>query len=444
MSRTKFAERPTSELRLRQKAPRRHSSEQIDQIATSIRRFGFYNPIIIDENDYAVIGVARLAAAQKLGLLKVPTVKLSELSEADKRALIIADNRIAEASCWDRELLAIELQELTEIGFDIELTGFSVPEVDLIIKEFSENSDSSDEPVPSPEPGPPISRIGDIWQLGRHRLVCADARDAKAYAAALDGRRVDCVFTDPPYNVPIGGHASVSSHQKEFVMASGEMSDADFTEFLKTFVSHIVSVSRVGAVHFICIDWRHLFEMISAAKDHYGAFLNLCVWNKTNGGMGSLYRSKHELILVLRVGNEGHLNNVQLGKYGRNRTNVWDYAGATSFRDGRLEELSLHPTVKPLPLVIDAIKDVTRRGDLILDPFSGSGTTILAAERCGRTCSAIELDPFYADVTVRRWQDATGEAARLMMHDVAFSEVREQRSELHGATASKRIRSGRR
>ena len=245
----------------------------------------------------------------------------------------------------------------------------------------------------------------------------------------MAGERARLVFTDPPYNVPIdgyvGGHGGVK--HREFKMASGEMTAAEFEHFLGTVFGNLASASIDGALHFICMDWRHLGEVTKAASGVYSELKNLCVWNKNNGGMGSFYRSKHELVFVYKVGTAPHLNMVELGKHGRYRTNVWDYAGVNTFRSGRDAELEMHPTVKPTALVIDAIKDCSRRGDIVLDAFSGSGTTIMAAHKSRRRARAIELDPLYVDVAIRRWQSYTGQTATMAVTAESFAEVERRR-----------------
>jgi hypothetical protein len=221
------------------------------------------------------------------------------------------------------------------------------------------------------------------------------------------------VFIDPPYNVPINGHVSGLGKVKhrDFAMASGEMSEARYVGFLGTCFGYLIGHSVNGSIHFICMDWRHSFELLSAARPIYSELKNLCVWNKDNGGMGSLYRSKHELVFVFKNGSATHINNVELGRHGRNRTNVWDYAGVNSLRDGRLEELAMHPTVKPVALVADAILDCSKRGGIVLDCFGGSGTTLIAAEKTGRRGYLMELDAAYVDVAIRRFQKLTGKQA---------------------------------
>ena len=348
------------------------------------------------------------------GLQTVPTVCCDDMSEAQIRAYMIADNKLASNAGWDEVKLAAEFDELIKIDFDLELTGFEIAEVESVFS-AAEPEPDEDDAVPEVDPdAEPIARRGDLWLLGEHRLYCGDATDPAAYEALLDDERAEVVFTDPPYNVPIKGHVSGlgKAQHREFAMASGEMSEDEFASFLKTVAERLVAFSTDGSIHFICMDWRHGFELQAAARGVYSELKNLCVWTKTNGGMGSLYRSQHELIYVFKNGTASHVNNVELGKFGRYRTNVWNYAGANSFGKNRDADLASHPTVKPVALVADAIRDCSRRGGLVLDPFSGSGTTILAAERAGRRAAAIELDPLYVDVAIRRFEAQSGLKAR--------------------------------
>jgi DNA modification methylase len=395
--------------------PRTHSRKQIEQIAASIREFGFTNPVLIDDQQRIIAGHGRVAAAKLLSMDRVPTIRLEHLSEAQKRAYIIADNRLAELAGWDESILAIELKYLTEIDFSVELTGFATAEIDLVIgrQEQPAKPDPADEVTEPDRNRPTVVQPGDLWLLGKHRLLCGDARDPATFATLMDGRQARMVFTDPPYNVRIDGHVCGLGKIKhgEFAMASGEMSDDEFTAFLKTVLANLARHSLDGALHYVCMDWRHLFELLSAGRAVYTQLKNVCVWNKDNGGMGSLYRSKHELVCVFKVGEAPHLNNIELGRYGRYRTNVWDYAGVNTLKSNRLDELAMHPTVKPVALVADAIRDCTRRGDLVLDAFAGSGTTITAAEKAGRLAYALELDPGYVEVAIARWEKLTGKLA---------------------------------
>lgn len=391
--------------------PRTHSKRQIEQIAESIHTFGWTNPILVDGEYGVIAGHGRLEAAKTLGLDDVPVMRLADMSEAQKRAYVIADNRLAETAGWDEDLLRLEIGALLEmeLDFQIEAIGFETGEIDVLLQDDDE--DAPAETVPEPDPGPPVSRVGDIWQLGRHRLVCGDALDADTYTALLGEETADAVFTDPPYNVPISGHVCGlgSVHHDEFVMASGEMSAAEFRSFLDTMFARLQSASRPGAIAFVCMDWRHIADLIQSGEAGLGPMKNLCVWDKQAAGMGSLYRSQHELVAVFRHGNAPHRNNVQLGRQGRHRSNVWAYPGVHA----RRADLKLHPTVKPTAMVADAIRDVTAHGDLVLDPFGGSGATLLAAEETGRRAALAELDPRYVDLIVRRFQEATGEKAVL-------------------------------
>jgi DNA modification methylase len=430
---------PIRALKTRDRNARTHSKRQIRQIANSIERFGFTNPILTDDNLHVLAGSGRLEAAILLGMTTVPSIRLSHMSETDKRAYAIADNAIALKARWDRDTLAIELQELIDLGFEVELTGFETAEIDLMLNDLrlASDDDNAEDACPLPAPAP-ISKQGDLWLLGPHRIICGDAQDAETYHRLLESDRADLVFTDPPYNVPIDGHVSGLGQirHREFAMASGEMTDEEFIAFLKRIFQRIAEVSRDGALHFICMDWRHVYETISAARDVYSSLLNLCVWNKDNGGMGSLYRSKHELVLLFKVGTASHTNNVELGRYGRNRTNVWEYAGANTFKAGRLDELAMHPTVKPVAMIADAIRDTSKRSHIVLDAFAGSGSTILAAEKTGRRARAVEIDPIYVDVAIRRWESYTGRQARLAGSNASFEEVTEQRVADHShATA---------
>jgi hypothetical protein len=421
------------ELRPHPNNARTHSKKQIRQIANSIAQFGFCNPVLIGDAKQIIAGHGRVEAAKLLGIDAVPTVRLSHLSAADKRAYVLADNKLAEKAGWDRELLAIELQGLIELDVDIELTGFEMAEIDLILEEAREASGDASGPedkVPDPSSGPAVSQTGDLWLLGSHRLLCGDARDQAAYDQLLTGAKAEFVFTDPPYNVAIDGHVCGLGrfHHREFAMGCGEMSEAEFTAFLKTVFALLAEHSIDGSIHQICMDWRHLWEMLEAGRTVYSELKNLCVWNKTNAGMGSFYRSKHELVFVWKLGTAAHLNNFGLGQHGRHRSNVWGYPGVNTMRAGRLEELAMHPTVKPVSLVADAIKDCSRRGGLVLDPFCGSGTILIAAERTGRKARTLEIDPIYVDVAVRRWQAYAGKAAILAGSGETFETTAERRA----------------
>jgi DNA modification methylase len=405
---------------------RTHSKRQIQQIADSINAFGFTNPILTDRQRTIVAGHGRVEAAKLIGMKEVPTIRLENLNHDQIRAYILADNRLAEKAGWDNAILSIELQHLTsvDLGFDVTLTGFEIPEIDLILENVT--AEKYEEPVEI-KGGPAITKSGDLWILGNHRLFCGNSLDESAYTVLMNGRRADVVFSDPPYNVKIDGNVCGNGaiRHREFAMASGEMSESEFVDFLSKALDLLRVNSKPGSVHFVCMDWRHAGELLIAGKRTYDTFLNLCVWAKDNGGMGSFYRSQHELIFVFRNGTECHRNNIQLGKYGRNRTNLWKYPGINTLsRSGEEENLlALHPTVKPIAMIADAILDCSARGEIVLDNFSGAGSTIMAAERVGRICFAIEIDPLYVDTAVRRWQKQTGRHAIHAESDISFGEA---------------------
>jgi DNA modification methylase len=424
-----------SQIKPNSRNSRTHSAKQIRQIANSILAFGFTNPLLASEDGELIAGHGRYQAAKLLGLASVPVIVVAGLSPAKKRALAIADNKIAENAGWDRERLAIEIPELAGLlsaeGLDVSILGFEPVEIDQLQTDFEEESaDPQDSIEPSWFDMAPVSQLGDLWVLGNHRLMCADARRASDVSELMTSCRADPAFLDPPYNVRISGAVGRGkTKHSEFAMASGEMSSPDFVRFLGTVLDAAAAVSRDGAVHFVCMDWRHVGELLAAAKPVYGATLNLVVWTKTNSGQGSFYRSAHELVGVFRVGTTAHLNNIELGRHGRSRSNVWHYAGVNSFRAGRMDELRSHPTAKPVALVADAIKDCTRRGDIVLDTFSGSGTTVMAAERVGRHARALEIEPGFVDVAIRRWQAFTRRDAIQAQSGLSFDEIAASSSE---------------
>ena len=424
--RLKIAYRKVDDLKPYAGNARTHTDKQIAQIAASIRQFGFTNPVLIDDADGIVAGHGRVAASRQLGITEVPVIELAHLSEAERRAYVIADNRLAELAGWDRDILAIELQALSELDldFDLEITGFETAELDLLLDGPDADEADPDDDISDIEIGPAVTRPGDIWLLGEHRLICGDAQKPEIYAALMKSDRARAVFTDPPYNVKIGGHVCGSGaiQHREFAMASGEMDAAGFTAFLENALGAMANVSVDGAIHFVCMDWRHMPELQAAGDKIYSELKNLVVWKKSNGGMGTFYRSQHELVFVYKVGTAPHTNTFGLGDTGRYRTNVWDYPGVNSFGANQ-KDLALHPTVKPVALVADAIKDVTKRGEIVLDGFGGSGTTLLAAERTGRIARLVELDPLYCDVICRRYEAITGQRAQLDGTDQTFSNV---------------------
>lgn len=393
---------PIQSLKPAPRNARTHSKKQINQIAASITEFGFTNPVLIDEGRSILAGHGRVEAAKQLGMTEVPVVRIEHMTPAQKRAYVIADNQLALNAGWDDAILALELGELGDLGFDLTLTGFEMGEIDVLLADPADAQ--QEDAVPAPESGPAITQLGDLWQIGPHRLICGDSLEASTYERLMDGEKAQLVLTDPPYNVRIDGHVSGLGKQshREFAMATGEMTEAEFTAFLKAVFGHLKAFSIDGSIHFVFMDWRHMRELLAAGHAVYAELKNLCVWAKSNGGMGSLYRSQHELVFVFKAGTAAHINNVELGKHGRYRTNVWNYAGANAFGATRDDDLAMHPTVKPVDLVKDAILDCSNRGGIVLDAFAGSGTTLIAAHKAGRKGYGIELDPAYCDVILKR------------------------------------------
>jgi DNA modification methylase len=407
---------------------RTHSKRQIRQIADSIKAFGFTNPVLLDRSNTIIAGHGRVAAAKLLGLSEVPTIRLENLSADQVRAYVIADNRLAEKAGWDKSILAIELQNLLTIDsdFDVTITGFEIPEIDILLTTDHDKPDPDDD-YETTKIGEAVTRPGDLWQLGRHRLFCGSAIEQPSFSQLLGDRRADVVFVDPPYNVQIDGNVSGngSIRHREFGMASGEMGEFEFITFLATSLRWLARYSAAGSVHFVCMDWRHMGELLSAGRQVYESLLNVCVWVKNNGGLGSFYRSRHELVFVFRNGRAQHRNNVQLGRFGRNRANVWEYPNVNTLsrqgEEGNL--LALHPTVKPVAMIADALLDCSARREIVLDAFLGSGSTLIAAERVGRVCYGMEIDPLYVDVAIRRWQKHTGDHAVHAASGKPFDEV---------------------
>lgn len=419
-----------AELKLYPRNARTHSAAQVREIANSIRSFGFCNPVLVGDDNVVIAGHGRIEAARLLGMERVPTIRLSDMTPAQRRAYALADNKLAEKAGWDEELLALELEYIAEldIDFDLTLTGFETGEIDVLL-DSADGGATDDEVVEACNLGPAVTRPGDLWVLGEHRLLCGDATSANAFERLLGASRAEMVFTDPPYNVRIDGNVSGlgEAAHREFAMASGEMSEGAFVEFLSTILGRLFTYSIDGSIHFVCMDWRHCFELLSSARAVNAELKNVCVWAKSNAGMGSLYRSQHELVFVLKNGSAPHINNVNLGKHGRNRSNVWGYPGLNGFTEERQETLLMHPTVKPVALVADAIMDCSKRHGLVLDCFGGSGTTLLACERTGRVGRLMEIDPIYVDVAIRRFQKATGTMAINAESGKKFSDLELER-----------------
>lgn len=420
MTKQKIEIVPVARLKPWAQNARTHSQKQIRQIADSIEAFGFTNPVLIDEDMTILAGHGRVLAAQHLNLTEVPCIRIEHMSLAQKQAYVIADNKLALNAGWDEEILAKELQALMELDleFDVQLTGFSIAEVDLVIESLrpEEPNAPEDDILPAHLDDAPIVYFGDIWQLGCHRLICGDALKPETICELMNGSKADMVFTDPPYNVKIDGNVcgkGIIKH-KEFAMASGEMSVDQFTGFLKTAFQNQVANSHDGSIHFVCMDWRHMGEILAAGNQTYTELKNVIAWVKDNGGMGSFYRSRYELIFAFKHGAAAHTNTFELGQHGRYRTNVWEYKGMNSRQSDRLKDLAMHPTVKPVQMIADAIKDVSARNGIVLDIFAGSGSTLIAAHKTGRRAYVAELEPDYCRVIIKRWQSFAKDDAVLV------------------------------
>lgn len=401
---------------------KKHPQKQIHQIAESIRTFGFISPVIVDLNHEIIAGHGRWEAAKLIGLKQIPVIRVSNLTPAEIKAYRLADNQLSMNSGFDGDLLKIEIRDLIALdpGFELETIGLETAEIDLLCMD---TDTSVADALPAIEEDVITSRLGDLWKLGDHRVFCGDSRQVESYTALMMTETAHLCLTDPPYNVRVDGHVCGAGKIKhaEFAMASGEMSEGEFIAFLETVIAHMVRFSRDGSLHYHFMDWRHIYELLVAGRKHYSELKNICVWNKTNGGMGSFYRSKHELVAVFKNGHMSHMNTIELGAHGRYRTNVWDYAGVNQF--GNQSDLKMHPTVKPVALLMDAIKDCTRRNHIVLDPFAGSGSTLIACEKTGRKARCIEYEPKYCDVIIRRWQDLTGKDAVHAVSGKTFNRI---------------------
>lgn len=420
---------------------RKHPERQLVALEASIRQFGFNAPVLVAVDGEIIAGHARVEAAKRVGLDEIPTISADHLSPAQVKAYRLADNRLPELATWDMDALIVELEEIISLDeIQVESMGWSSAEMDSLFSQAEPDANSAADPADQ-QPSPPVNAVAtpeDLWLLGRHRLLCGSALEASSWDRLLNGEIATMIFADAPYNVSISGHVSGLGKVKhaEFAQASGEMSRDEFTTFLTQFLAAMLPHVVDGGVVDLCMDWRHLRELLAAIDNNALSLLNLCCWNKTNGGMGSLYRSKHELIAIAKKGRAPHINNVELGKHGRYRTNVWDYAGVNSFGASRMQDLADHPTVKPIALVADAIRDVTHQGDIVLDAFMGSGTTLLAAERTGRVGYGTEIEPRYIDVAITRWQQMTGKAATLDGDGRTWSEVAAERRVQNDAQAN--------
>jgi DNA modification methylase len=419
-------EMPIGQIRANPRNLKTHPRKQIRQIADSIVQFGFVTPLVVTEDGELIAGHGRYEAAKLLGLRRVPAIVLAGLSPAKRRAYAIADNKIAENAGWDRERLAIEISELTDLlieeGLDVSVLGFEPAEIEQLQVDFETNSSDPDDAIdPNWAKASAVTKAGDSWVLDKHKLSCGDARDSEHVDRLMRGCRANMAFLDAPYNVQIA--SMVGRGKAKHAESEG------YIRFLGRTLDVAASVSSKGAVHFVCTDWRHIGELLTAAKPVYGDMLNIVTWVKSNAGQGAFYRSQHEFIGVFRVGKATHLNNIELGRHGRSRSNVWHYAAVNSFGAGRMDELRSAPRCKPVALVADALKDCTRRGDIVLDTFCGSGTTILAAERVGRYARAMEIEPRFVDVAIQRWQTFTRKDAIHAQSGLSFDEIAAERSQ---------------
>lgn len=422
--------------------PRTHPKKQIRQIAESIKAFGYRMPVLVDQDTRLICGHARVEACKLIGMELVPALRVTDLSDAQVRALMIADNRLTEVSAWDDQLLGENLKILSdlELDFDIESIGFDYGEIDqriLAIEDIRQDEDDASDEAPDPDDVAPVTQPGDLWILDEgesgHRVLCADSTDRASYRRLLGVRRAAMIFTDPPYNLPARAIGQVCAGEHgNFEMGAGEMTPEQFTGFLGGVMEQLCEASEPGSIHYLCMDWRHAPEMLAAGLDRYTNFKNLCVWVKNRPGMGTFYRSQHELVFVFKHGDARHRNHFGLGEHGRTRSNVWSFPSVRSLdaTDGDpdgAEALKLHPTIKPVRLIEEAILDCSRRNEIVLDPFLGSGSTLIACEKTNRACAGIELSPKYVDVTIARWRGWTGGEAVHEQTGKTYTELAETR-----------------
>jgi DNA modification methylase len=418
---------PLEEVRTPKREIRKLDPAHVCEVANAINGLGFCAPVLVGRDNAVIDGAIRVEAARQLGLGRVPCVRIEHLSETEQRVLRLAVNRLGEKGEWNLDELKIEFEELILVAAPIEVSGFALDEIDQVI--LGGEVDAIERGPLAPEASAiAVARLGDTFQLGPHRVVCGSATEASVIRFLTE----DCpparlVLTDEPYNVPIAGHVSGGNH-REFVMASGEMTDAEFLAFNEAWIGAVLPSLCDGGVAGTFIDWRGCPTVNAAAAKLGLKPLNLVVWAKTNAGMGSLYRSQHELLPLFKKGSAQHVNNVELGKRGRWRSNVWTYPGASSLGSDARRGLQDHPTVKPIAMLEDALLDLTERNDIVIDPFLGSGSTLIAAERTGRLCRGVELDPLYVDVIVRRYEVATGKAATLVETGETFVALSARRS----------------
>jgi DNA modification methylase len=420
-----LVERAPGELVIPSRKLRKIEADHLREVVTSINSLGFCDPVLIDENDNVLHGVVRVEAAKLEGLPHIPCVRANHLSASERRLVRLALNRLSEKGSWNFDELKLELTELILEDAPIEITGFSLAEIDqIVIGEDLEVVEAG--PLAPDANARPIAQLGDIFLLGKHSIICGNSTDPNVLKSLMSEDKARLILTDEPYNVPVAGYVTGRAH-REFLMASGEMTDAEFGAFNAAWMGASLPHVCEGGLFGTFIDWRGYPILIAAALELGLAPFNLIVWAKTNAGMGSLYRSQHELLPLFKKGKAAHINNVELGKNGRWRSNVWTYPGASSLGSEARQGLQHHPTVKPVAMLEDALFDMTERGDTVLDPFLGSGSTLIAAEKTGRRCRGVELDPLYVDVILRRYEAVTRRQGILEKTGETYAQLAERR-----------------
>lgn len=427
-----YHKRPISSLKGMNKV-RKCETAQVERIVKSLKRFGQCAPVIIRADGAIVDGATMVEAAKQLGFTEIDCVVLEHLTDDETRGLRVTLNKVATLGQFDLSELSIELTELLEIDTSLIDIAFTMPEIDIITHvgvaaNDDEKGEGDDDDLPPTPAAAVVSRKGDVWELGKHRVICGDSLAAETYATLMAGASASAIICDPPYNCAISGFVTSNKAHKEFAMAAGEMSDSEFDSFLTTFLAVSKGYAKKGSLVYACIDWRTCHQLVGAGKAAGLRHVNTLVWNKGTGGMGSLYRSAHEMIPVFCNGDKPHTNNIELGKHGRDRTNVLSYAGANRKGSSANKMLGKHPTPKPVELIADLMLDCTQVGDIVLDPFLGSGTMIIAAEKTKRIGYGVELDPGYVDLIVRRWEEHTGKQAVHADSGLSFEQLAAERA----------------
>lgn len=414
---------------LKLKSLRKHSKKQLQKLKNAIMKFGYVNPVLLDEKRNIIAGELRLLAAKELGFTQIPAIILENLTPEEADAIRILDNKIAEDGGWNFENLKEEIEKLMKFDVTFEDLGFDTVDYDeiFLVNDSEKNkvhNDGKEDETWLDANIPPKVKLGDLWRLGDHFVYCGDSLLVRSFEILMQGELAQIVITDPPYNCRINGHVCGlgKTQHEEFAMASGEMTDSEFAEFISNFMQNLVKFSCDGSLSYIFMDWAGLNTLLTQGKKHYTELKNIAVWNKLVGGMGAMYRSQHETIPIFKKGKAKHQNHIQLGKNGRYRTNVWDYPGVRATNPASLELLKLHPTCKNIAMCHSILLDASSKNDIVLDCFGGSGSILLAAERCKRRARLIEISPRYVDVTIYRWEKETGKTAKLIRN---FAEVQD-------------------